>query len=190
MSFSDLTGPDPQDRSISMAKANLYAFLVAVPLVALLAAAFALLRGKETLGEGAERFFTFSIFLPVFAVGIVVHELIHGIAWMAAARLPFSEIRFSFDRKTFTPFAHAKRPMPARAYRIGLFLPCLLTGLLPCAAAVAVGSGFLMAAGLFFTSVAGGDLLVLWLLRGVGPGELVQDHPTRAGCVVVARERA
>jgi hypothetical protein len=41
-----------------------------------------------------------------------------------------------------------------------------------------------MAFGLLFTFAAGGDALVLWLLRGVAPHRLVEDHPTRAGCFV------
>ena len=36
---------------------------------------------------------------------------------------------------------------------------------------------------------AGGDWLVLWLLRGVSPGAFVEDHPTRAGCYVLEPEQ-
>ena len=43
----------------------------------------------------------------------------------------------------------------------------------------------LMAWSLFFLFTAGGDIVVLWLIRDVGAGKLVQDHPTRAGCRVL-----
>jgi hypothetical protein len=36
------------------------------------------------------------------------------------------------------------------------------------------------------TFCAGGDLLVLLLLRGVPANALVEDHPTRAGCRLVS----
>ena len=29
--------------------------------------------------------------------------------------------------------------------------------------------------------------MILWLLRGVGGDELVEDHPERAGCYLVER---
>ena len=43
----------------------------------------------------------------------------------------------------------------------------------------------IMIFGLLFTLASGGDLLILWLIRKVKPGEFVQDHPTRAGCYVI-----
>jgi hypothetical protein len=32
---------------------------------------------------------------------------------------------------------------------------------------------------------AGGDLMVLWLIRGVRRGQFVQDHPTQVGCYLI-----
>jgi len=36
-----------------------------------------------------------------------------------------------------------------------------------------------------FIFAAGGDLLVLWVIRNVDARAMVQDHPSRAGCLVV-----
>jgi hypothetical protein len=38
---------------------------------------------------------------------------------------------------------------------------------------------------LIFTLAAGGDALILWLLRGVPAGRLVRDHPSKPGCLVL-----
>jgi hypothetical protein len=184
-----LEGDNIRDCSVSFGEANIKMFLYILPPVALLMGTFGLLWGWRTLGDGFDRFFTLWIFLPTFALGIVIHELIHGITWAAAGRLPWSDIRFGFDPKSFTPYAHARRPIPVNAYRIGAAMPGLLTGVLPCLIALAAGSGPLMAAGLFFTFAAGGDLLVLWLSRKIAAGELVQDHPSRVGCLVVGSPR-
>lgn len=34
-------------------------------------------------------------------------------------------------------------------------------------------------------SSAGGDWLILWLIRNVKAGSLVEDHPSKAGCYVL-----
>jgi hypothetical protein len=64
-------------------------------------------------------------------------------------------------------------------------MPGLALGVLPCLAAMVLGSGVLMLVGLAMTAAAGGDLLVVWLLRGAGRRSLVLDHPIRAGCWVL-----
>ena len=40
---------------------------------------------------------------------------------------------------------------------------------------------FILTFGLFFILAAGGDILILWLLRNVKSSSFVQDHPTRVG---------
>ena len=114
--------------------------------------------------------------------GIVAHELIHAFTWAAAAHRPLSTIRFGLHWRTVTPYAHPNDPIAARAYRIGALMPLLLLGLVPACVALALGAPRLMAVGLFFVFTAGGDLLALWLMRGIPPGRLVEDHPTRVGC--------
>ncbi len=94
-------------------------------------------------------------------------------------------MRLGFSWKALTPYAHCAAPMPARAYRIGAAAPGVALGLLPAALAWATGSGAVLAFALLFTLAAGGDALILWLLRGVPPERLVVDHPTRAGCLVL-----
>ena len=72
-------------------------------------------------------------------------------------------------------------------------MPCLALGVLPCLMAMVMGSGVLMLGGLAMTAAAGGDLLIVWLLRGAGRSSLVLDHPVRAGCWVLddpAQEQA
>lgn len=92
---------------------------------------------------------------------------------------------FGINWRTLTPYAHIKVPITARAYRWGAFMPGLVLGLIPCLIAVLTGSGWLLVVGAVFILVAGGDFLVLWLLRGVPAGALVEDHPTAIGCRVV-----
>lgn len=123
------------------------------------------------------------------AVGIVVHEAIHGLTWAALGRLPRSAIRFGVQWKTATPYAHATVPLPAWAYRWGTAMPLLLLGLVPALAGIGFGDARIAGFGMLFTLVAGGDLAVLWLMRGLPRHAWVQDHPERAGCLVVQPAR-
>ena len=171
------------DRSVSLLKANFLMVYFAVPSVLLLGAAYVWLWGYIPLVRVLQGGYTAS--LIALLAGIVVHEAIHGVTWKIAARKPFSAIRFGFHWKTLTPYAHCRESMPARAYRIGAVMPLLLLGVLPALAAIAWGHGGMMAFALFFTFAAGGDMLILWLLRDIPAAALVEDHPVRAGCTVV-----
>jgi hypothetical protein len=64
-------------------------------------------------------------------------------------------------------------------------MPGMVLGVLPYLAGLATGNVWVTLFGLVFTWSAGGDALILLLMRGVGPGELVEDSPTRVGCHVV-----
>lgn len=185
---TDTIPANRRDLSVSMAEANIYALVATLPPAALIIAGYSLLWGAESLGRGALALFgNVLLFLVILLVGIVVHELIHGLAWAIAGRKPLRAIRFGVQWKTLTPYAHCTEPLEVRAYRIGALMPGLILGIIPAIAGVVSGDGFLAAFGLFFTLAAGGDLLILWLIRNVRPGTLVEDHPERAGCYVIER---
>jgi hypothetical protein len=180
--------PSPEDRSVSMAAANGYALAFVVPAGAALLGAFLALRGWQPLYAATDgalgRPF---LAIAVFAAGVVAHEALHAAAWRWAGRVPAGSVRLGFQWKTLTPYAHCAVPMAVRAYRVGAAVPGVALGLLPALAGLAAGSGGLFLFGLLFTLAAGGDALILWLLRDVPADRLVEDHPTRAGCFVHAR---
>ena len=173
------------DCSVSMSQANVLMLAFAVPAVAVLAALYVTGWGWPSLRAGLYWYLSLWVFLPSAIIGIVVHELIHAGTWALFTGRPLRAVQLGFQARTLTPFAHLKAPAPVNAYRLGTVMPCLLLGVLPALAALVSGQGGLMAFGLFFTFVAGGDLLILWLIRHVRADHLVQDHPERAGCLVM-----
>jgi hypothetical protein len=186
-SMSATQSPDTftrEDRSISMAQANLYGLLLLPPLL-LLAVPFWLIWGGGALVEGLRVFTALQSFLPALVIGIVIHEALHGLAWMLAGRKPRSAMHFGFQLKTLTPYAHCTEPLEVGAYRVGAATPGVVLGLLPVLVATVIGNGWLLWFGVFFAFAAVGDLLILWLLRDVPRGRLVEDHPTRAGCTIL-----
>ncbi|HSL44034.1 MAG TPA: DUF3267 domain-containing protein [Anaerolineales bacterium] len=170
-----------RDLSISMARANVIVLFTSIPVVILQFALFILLHGVEGLAP------TWNTSLLVIAIvlGIVIHEWIHGLSWMIFGQKPFSTIKFGFQWKTLTPYAHLAEPVEVNAYRIGAFMPGLILGILTYILSLVLGNGNLFWFSLVHTSAAGGDWLILWLLRNVRSGALVEDHPTNAGCYVL-----
>ena len=121
-----------------------------------------------------------------FIGGVLVHEVLHGIAWRLAGAAPGS-VRLGFQVQTLTPYAHSSAPMTARAYRIGAATPGVLLGIVPAVVGLVLGAGAVFWFGLLFTLAAGGDTLILWLLRGVPGSRLVEDHPSKPGCLVLPK---
>ena len=175
-----------RDLSISMAQANLYGLLLLIPAGVLLALPYIGLWGLNVFGDAWQIVSdNLLLALGILAVGVVVHELIHGVSWTIFGKKPRRAIKYGFKLKTLTPYAHCTEPMDARAYRLGAAMPGLLLGLLPWLAGLVTGDGATLLFGLLFTLAALGDAMILWLLRHVAPDAQVIDHPTRAGCYVI-----
>jgi hypothetical protein len=170
-----------RDLSVSMTRANVVVMFISIPVVILQFVIFIGLHGIENLG------LTWNSLLLIVAVllGVVIHELIHGLSWVIFGRKPFSAVRFGFQWKTFTPYAHLTEPVEVNAYRLGAFLPGFILGILPFILSLIRSSGDLFWFSLIHTSAAGGDWLILWLIRNVKAGMQVEDHPTNAGCYVL-----
>jgi hypothetical protein len=170
-----------RDLSVSMERANMIVLFISIPVAILQFGIFSLLYGAAALKP------TWGSALLIIAVllGIVIHELIHGIAWVIFGHKPFSAIKFGFLWKTVTPYAHLKEPVEVNAYRLGAFLPGFILGILTYVLSLGLGNGDLFWFSLVHTSAAGGDWLILWLIRSVKAGMLVEDHPSNAGCYVL-----
>jgi len=111
-------------------------------------------------------------------------------SWVIFGHKPFSAIKFGFQWKSLTPYAHLKEPVEVTPYRIGAFMPGLILGILPYFLSLALGDGNLFWFSLIHISAAGGDWLILWLIRNVKRGALVEDYPSHAGCYVIEPEMA
>jgi hypothetical protein len=169
-----------RDLSISMARANVIVLFTSIPVALLQFLSFVMLHGVDNLGT-----MWGSTLLIAVLLGVLVHELIHGISWVIFGHKPFSAIKFGFQWKTITPYAHLKEPVEVNAYRIGGFMPGFILGILPYILSLVLGDANLFWFSLVHTAAAGGDWLILWLIRNVKAGTLVEDHPTNAGCYVI-----
>lgn len=175
-----------RDLSVPMSRANVIVMFIVLPVVIIQFVGFIVLNGLDGLGIT----WGYPVLPIAIVLGVVLHELIHGLSWVIFGRKPFSSVKFGFQWKSLTPYAHLKEPVEVNPYRIGGFMPGFVLGILPYFISLALGDGNLFWFSLIHTSAAGGDWLILWLIRNVKTGTLVEDHPTNAGCYVIEPETA
>ena len=178
-----------RDLSVSMARANVVAHLLVLPPMLVLYLAYGALWGfgiRFEIGGLAGPAALYGVGALTFVVGVVAHELLHGFSFVLIGKQPLANVKLlGFQRETLTPYSHCKVPVKAGAYRWAVSMPGLVLGVAPSLFGIATGNGWVILFGLFFLFAAAGDALILWLVRGVGGDELVEDHPRRAGCYVI-----
>lgn len=128
------------------------------------------------------------IFTMLFIVGIVLHELIHGLFFGLFAESGFRSIRFGVLWEYLTPYCHCNAPLKLRHYMVGAVMPGILIGVFPAIASLFNGSLMLLILGVIFISAAAGDFMVMWILRKESMESLVQDHPSEPGCFIYRKK--
>ena len=174
--------------TVSLVKANVFGVvLLVVTAIVLLVPYILIWRGQWQQGE-VDRFLgtpvTWSVFVIGMFVGIVVHELIHGLTWACFVKDGWKSISFGVMWKMLTPYCHCNTPMRPRPYIIGALMPLIVLGIIPAIVALATGSLPLLFWGIIFISAAAGDIWMAWLLAKESPNCMVLDHPSEAGFYV------
>lgn len=183
---SGMTTDKTGDYTLGFIQANAGALLLVVPVCALYMLLYGSLYGWSTLMADILIIFEHPlILLLLFIVGIVAHEGIHAIGWAWLDTIDLDKIRFGFHWHTVTPYVHCEVPVTVHSYRIGTALPGIVLGVIPFLLSLMLQNGWLLGFGTLFTLAAGGDFLILWLLRKAPSRVRVQDHPDRIGCRVI-----
>jgi len=170
-----------KDVSISMSEAAAKSLLIVIPIAIIQIVPFVLIHGLHAVSAGANMV----VYILLLMAGILIHELIHMFAWSLFAKKPLGAFKLGFQWKSLTPYTHCREPMDIRPYRIGSLAPGLLLGILPWIISLFTGNILLLLFGFLYTTAAGGDFLILWIIRNIKPNTLVEDHPTNAGCYVI-----
>jgi len=159
--------------------------LAAIPLTVLCIAGMLLLAkalpGYHAQGAGDPWYI-----LTGFAVLLVLHELIHAVAWQRRARRPWSDFKFGFNPKVLMFYCHCRAPMTVAAYRWGALAPLVVLGSLTVLALVVYPAGWLAITAGFHLAACIGDVWIVAGLRKFAPDLLVRDHPTDPGCEIFA----
>lgn len=164
-----------KEYTLSAAKANAQALYFILPILAVSLIPYFLIHGAPGMSIG-----TISL-LPAFLIGIVVHELIHGLCWGLFAKSGFKSIRFGVIWSALTPYCHCKEALTIRQYRIGGLMPTVVLGFIPVIYAWITGNNFALIFGTLLTIGGSGDFIILWMMRKLPADLKVKDHPSKCG---------
>ena len=140
---------------------------------------------EETMDSMVDNFgTTYLKFMIVLVVGIIVHELIHGLTWGLYAKSKFKSISFGVMWKMLTPYCHCSEPLKVPHYAIGALMPLITLGLIPAVVAICIKSLFWLNMSIIFIAAAAGDIMNVWNLRKEKRNNMILDHPTEAGYLV------
>ena len=179
---------EEKDLTISVLKANVMAIVLGLPIIILLLILFIY---KNQSGLYTFSFYGPVVFLVIFAVLVVVHELIHGLFWAIYAKHHLKSIEFGFIVSSLTPYCCCKEMLTKSQYIIGGIMPTVILGIIPAIISIFTGSIFWFAMGELMILSGGGDMTILLkLLRYKSKKEeiLYMDHPYECGLVVFERE--
>lgn len=175
-----------KDLSISALSANLYAIPIVLISIISLVCPFVLIWNWQTFTQGfLSIYLALPYFITAFVVGAFLHEVLHAIGFLIFGKLKIKQVQIGIKWKYLTPFAHCRIPLKASVYRIALLLPAILLGIVPSIISLILGKSWLLIYGILFTVLAGGDFLVLWIIRKVKRDEMIKDHPERCGCFII-----
>ena len=174
------------DLTIGIVKANLFVFLLAIPIIAIGVLLFAWRNPISLLMPTSQGSL---LFIVLFVVLIVVHELIHGLTWSVYAEHHFKDIEFGFMKELLTPYCTCTTPLPKKHYILGALMPCIVLGIIPTAIGILIGSSLLFWIGIVMILSAGGDIMIVWKVMKFKKQDeskeiLIYDHPTQAGSVI------
>lgn len=191
----DLKTVNKKDKTISISRANIFGFLLTLPVLLIYFIPYYILNFdkttipifKQSVREIGLEYGSLGLFVIIIAisiVGVILHELIHGFCWGLFAKNGFKSISFGVVWKMLTPYCHCKEPLQVNHYIFGAIMPGIILGLIPAIYALVYDSFGILLFGVFFTIAAAGDILMVYLLRNERMNSLVQDHPSEVGCYI------
>lgn len=187
--------------TFDLVKLNLYGFIASIPIILIYGIPYYLIWSKQFSiaelkkvnlnNELVEYSFGYSFSIVfIMLLGIIIHELIHGITFSFFAKTGFKAIKFGVLWKMLTPYCHCKEPLLLKHYIIGGIMPAFILGFLPFMYSLLFGNLFWLIFAIFFTVAAFGDFYIIYLLRNESKNSLVLDHPSEVGCFVYKEKKS
>ncbi|ENA1763180.1 DUF3267 domain-containing protein [Flavobacterium psychrophilum] len=181
--------------TFNLVKVNLWGLLAFIPIVMFYVVPYYLVWDegistntfKKMILENELLKNSFSLLL-IMIIGVLGHELIHGVTFSFFAKSGFKAISFGVLWKMLTPYCHCKEPLLVKQYITGAIMPAIILGFLPFIYAILFGNLFWLFFSIFFTVAAIGDFYIIFLLRNEDLSSMVLDHPSVVGCYIYRKK--
>lgn len=180
--------------TVNLVWANVFGILIIIPIALIFGLPYYFIWGsfvtkqslKDIISNISPGHFGLAVLLLflILILGIILHELIHGLTWARYTSKGLKSMKFGVLWTMLTPYCHCKEPLIVKQYIIGAIAPAIVLGLIPAIISIIIGNLGLLIFGMFFTMAAGGDFLIINLLRKEKMDNFVQDHPSEAGCFI------
>lgn len=131
---------------------------------------------------------TFLFLIIAMIIGIIVHELIHGVCFAMFTKSGFKSLKFGAMWKHVAFYCHCSEDIKVKYYIVTLLMPSIILGFIPLILAYMIQSFALLFFACMMISGGVGDFYCVWLLRGINKDCLILDHPNKAGFIYDPKE--
>ena len=106
------------------------------------------------------RLIIIGVVLVIIAIGLIIHELIHGFFFAIFSKNKFKSIKFGLVLKKGYAYCKCKEILRTNQYVVGLLMPTIILGIIPSIISLFIGSSDLLLLGAIFTGAGGSDILI------------------------------
>lgn len=167
---------------IGALQANMLALVVAAPFLLAVIVPYAVLHGNPLAQN-----YNMVLFIVAMLVGIVVHELIHGLTWSFFTKDGWKSIEFGVIWQYLTPYCTCSEPMKKVPMLLAAIMPTLVLGILPAIVGIILGQALFLLFGVVMIAGGGGDMLIILNIlkyKTEAKEVLFMDHPYEIGTFV------
>ncbi|GCF93725.1 hypothetical protein NRIC_16160 [Enterococcus florum] len=170
-----------EDHILSMVYCNTMGLLFPLPPLLFVGIVYYLRWGSFSLAISPVGFI-----IGLFAT-VIIHELLHGLAWSRFCEDGFSDVRFGINQGM--PYCHCTQPLEKKHYLIGALTPVFVLGTLLFAASLIFPNSTLFALTMINILLAGGDMIIAGRVLRLSEAAII-DHPNLPGFVAFTKKES
>jgi len=126
-----------------------------------------------------------SLYLISFLLYVIVHELLHGIAFVLFSGRSWKTMKFGLILKNGLAYCISVAPVTVKRARLSLMMPLYVVCIPIYLYSILTGSFALAILAVLFASGSAGDIYYLWILRKTNSDlYMMEELPTKQGYAV------
>ncbi|MTI71293.1 MAG: DUF3267 domain-containing protein [Firmicutes bacterium] len=140
---------------------------------------------KEYIQKSSNLVILSLVIYPILLIlGIIIHELIHGLFFSIFCDNKTKSIEFGILLKKLAPYCHCKEWLYINEYKISIIMPLLILGVIPFLLGCITKSLYILLISIILITGCSGDIIIFWILGGLKSNTKVKDHDKKVGCII------